>query len=102
MTLRTTQSSKFGSAREAKTPGSKVEVKKEEATTVAADNEARVTLTLTNDSENVVYVWKGAGAKVGEGIRLNKEGGGIVIDDYSGIVTAAAKTAASSLCVVEV
>lgn len=86
----------------AKNAGSLVEVKKEEPTTVAAANRARISLTLTNDSENTIYVWKGEGAEVGKGIRLNKEGGAIVIDDYTGVVTAAAKTAKSNLCVAEV
>jgi hypothetical protein len=86
----------------AKTPGALVEVKKEEATTVAASNSARVSLTLTNDSANVIYVFKGTGAEVGKGIRLNGEGGSIVIDDYTGLVTAAAKTAKSNLCLSEV
>jgi hypothetical protein len=79
-----------------------VEVKKEEATTIAAANPARVSLTLSNDSENPIYVYKGAGAAIGKGIRLNKEGGAVVIDDYLGIVTAAAKTGASALCVCEI
>jgi hypothetical protein len=78
-----------------------IEVEKEKATTVAAANEGRVSLTLTNDSENVIYIFKGAGAEIGKGIRLNKELG-IVIDDYTGIVTAAAKTAKSNLCVCEI
>lgn len=86
----------------AKTPGTVVEVKKEEATTVAAANTSRVSLILTNDSENTIYVYKGASAAVGKGIRLNKEGGAVIIDDYTGIVTAAAKTATSNLGVSEV
>lgn len=86
----------------AKNPGSLVEVKKEESTEVAASNRSRVSLTLTNDSENVIYVFKGEGVVIGKGIRLNKEGGSIIIADYTGIVTAAAKTAKSNLCVCEV
>lgn len=85
-----------------KTPGGVVEVLKEEATVVAVANSNRVSLTLTNDSENTIYVYKGAGAAVGKGIRLNKEGGAVIIDDYEGVVTAAAKTAKSNLCVSEV
>lgn len=84
------------------TANTAVEVKKEEATTVAAANPRRVSLTLTNDSANVIYVYKGEKAAINKGIRLNKEGGGIVIDDYSGLVTAAAATGASVLCVCEV
>lgn len=97
-----TRSNAFGVSDSAKTPGSAVEVNKEEATLVAPANPGRVSLTLTNDSENAVYLWKGAGAQVGKGIRLNKEGGAIVIDDYTGLVTAAAQTAKANLCVCEV
>jgi hypothetical protein len=86
----------------AKNAGSLVEVKKEEATEVAAANPQRKTLTLTNDSENLIYFYKGSGATVGKGERLNANGGAVVIDDYNGIVTAAAKTAKSNLTVVEV
>jgi len=89
-------------ATSAKNAGSVVEVEKEKSTEVAAAYGSRVSLTLTNDSENTIYVFKGEGATVGKGIRLNKEGGAIVIDDYTGIVTAAAKTAKSNLCVCEV
>jgi hypothetical protein len=99
---RTTGSNIARSANVAKTPGGVVEVNKEEETTVAAANEARVTLTLINDSANVIYVWKGTGAEVGKGTRLNAEGGAMVIDDYTGVVTAAAKTAKSNLCICEV
>jgi hypothetical protein len=102
MTQRTRFADKFGMAPEAKNPGSVVKVKKEESTTVAEAYPGRVSLTLTNDSENTIYVFKGAGAKVGEGTRLNKEGGSLIVDDYSGIVTAAAKTGESNLCVSEV
>lgn len=89
-------------ADKAKVPGDLVEVKKEEATVVSASNRSRISLTLTNDSANVIYVFKGEGAVIGKGIRLNKEGGAIVIDDYTGLVTAAATTAKSNLCISEV
>jgi hypothetical protein len=89
-------------ADKAKTPGDVVEVKKEETTTIAVANRSRVSLTLTNDSENTIYVFKGDGAAVGKGLRLNANGGAIVIDDYTGLVTAAAKTAKSNLCICEV
>jgi len=86
----------------AKTPGNVVEIKKEEATSVSASNPARISLTLTNDSANVIYVYKGSGAAINKGIRLNKEGGAVIIDDYTGVVTAAAATGASNLCISEV
>lgn len=102
MSTQTTRSNAFGNSDTAKNPGSVVEVKKEEATEVAAANPGRVSLALINDSENKIYVYKGAGAAVGKGIPLSKEGGAAVIDDYLGVVTAAAKTATSNLCVSEV
>lgn len=86
----------------ARTPGGVVKVEKEKATAVVEADRGRVSLTLSNDSENTIYVFKGAGAEVGKGIRLNAEGGAVVIDDYTGIVTAAAANAASNLCVSEV
>jgi hypothetical protein len=89
-------------ATEAKAPGTVVKVKKEESTKVVEANLDRISVTLTNDSENTIYVFKGKGAKVGEGIRLNAEGGSIVIDDYTGEITAAAKSAESNLGVCEV
>lgn len=89
-------------ADKAKNPGSVVEVAQESPTEVAASNRSRLSLTLVNDSENLIYVFKGGGAEVGKGIRLNANGGAIVIDDYTGQVTAAAKTAKSKLCVCEV
>jgi|SRR5882672_101808 len=102
MSIQTTRSNAFGQSDTAKNPGSVVEVKKEEATEVAAANPGRVSLTLVNDSENKIYVFKGSAAAVGKGIPLTKEGGNMVIDDYLGIVSAAAKTATSNLCVTEV
>ncbi|MFL5901252.1 MAG: hypothetical protein ACJ75S_08655 [Solirubrobacterales bacterium] len=72
-------------------------VEQEAATQVRPANPRRNTLTLTNDSENTIYVFKGAGAAVGKGLRLNKEGGAIVISDYNGEVTAAAKGGKSNL-----
>jgi hypothetical protein len=86
----------------AKLPGDFVKVEKEKTTTVAATNRSRVSLTLTNDSANTIYVFKGDGAVIGKGIRLNKDGGAIVISDYTGLVTAAAAVADSNLCVSEV
>jgi len=87
----------------AKNPGSAVKVKKEEATEIAASNRSRISLTLTNDSEEaIIYVFKGEKAKVKEGMRLNAKGGATIIDDYTGVVTAASAVAEGLLGVVEV
>jgi len=101
MSIQTTRSNAFGNSDTAKNPGSVVEVKKEEATEVAAANPGRVSIVLTNDSENKIYVYKGTGAAVGKGIPLSKAGGVTVIDDYLGVITAAALTGTSNLCVCE-
>lgn len=89
-------------AETAKTAGSSVTVKKEESKEVSAADNDRISLTLTNDSESVIYIFKGAEAAVNEGIRLNAEGGAIVIDDYTGVVTAATEADEANLCVSEV
>lgn len=102
MSQQVTRANAFGASDTAKTPGGLVEVKKEEATEVAAANPGRVSITLTNDSANKIYVYKGSGATIGKGIPLTKEGGVAVIDDYLGIITAAALTGTSNLCVCEV
>lgn len=89
-------------AAEAKTAGDAVTVKAEESKEIAAANRNRISLTLTNDSASVVYVYKGTKAATGKGIRLNAEGGAVVIDDYTGVVTAATAAEEASLCVSEV
>lgn len=70
--------------------------------TVMAANANRVSLTLVNDSANIIYVAKGSTAVVGSGVRLNASGGSLIIDDYTGIVTAIATGASSNLTVCEV
>lgn len=70
-------------------------------TEIRAANRKRVSLTLTNDGANTIYVYKGTGAALHKGIRLNKEGGFIVIEDWEGVVTAIAETGTTVLCVCE-
>lgn len=71
-------------------------------TEVRPANRKRTTITLVNDGANKIYVFKGSGAETGKGIPLLKEGGSIIIEDWLGIVTAAALTGATNLCVSEV
>jgi len=72
------------------------------STTVRAALATRLSLVLVNDSSRIIYVFKGAGAVLNKGIRLNRKGGNTVIADYSGIVTAICDTAGSNLTIVEV
>jgi hypothetical protein len=86
MTQRTTQGNKFGSAAEAKTAAGAVKAKTESQTLVA-ENLGRVALYVTNDGANTAYLALGAKAVKSEGIRLNKEGGSVVVDNYTGVVS---------------
>lgn len=70
--------------------------------TVAAANGSRISLTLVNDSLNKIYISKSATAVSGSGILLNASGGSLIIDDYTGIVSAIAAGASSNLTVCEV
>lgn len=101
MTERTRQSLKFGSAREAKTPKSKVTAKTESQTLVA-DNEARVALYVTNNGTKNVWLALGATAVAEEGPLLVKETGAVVIDNYSGIITCITKEGESLLTFAEI
>lgn len=101
MTERTTQSLKFGAAAEATTPASNFTAKTE-SKTLAEANPARVALYVTNDGEKTVYLACGATAVKNKGIRLNKEGGAVVIDNYFGIVTAVTAESESVVCFTEI
>lgn len=73
------------------------------STVVVGANRKRVTVALCNDGANTIYISKGNTAAVlGQGIRLNKEGGSIIIEDWLGEIRAIASTAATSLTVCEV
>lgn len=71
-------------------------------TVIAKANRSRTSLTVSNDGANTIYVYKGTGAALHKGIRLNKEGVPFVINDWTGEVTAIAETGATVLCVSEV
>lgn len=86
MATRTIESRRFGSADEAKTSASAITAKTE-SQELAAANEARVALYVTNDGEKVVYLALGATATKNKGIRLNASGGAAVIDNYTGVVS---------------
>jgi hypothetical protein len=101
MSQQTTRSNAFATSDTAVTPKSKIAAS-ETSQVLASANPARVTLTISNDSGVVAYLAKGPTAVIGEGIRLNPEGGSIVIDDYLGQVTVIAKAAEANVCFCEV
>lgn len=62
---------------------------------------SRISIILTNDSDEAIYVAKGATAVLNEGIRLNSYGGSITIDDWGGAVSAISTSGAKNLCYCE-
>lgn len=68
-------------------PASAVTAKTESQTLIADSAKRRVVAYITNDGANVVYLALGATATKNKGIRLNKEGGAAVIDNYTGVVS---------------
>jgi hypothetical protein len=86
MAQRTRQADKFGASGTAKDGKGAVKAKTESQTLVEA-NPGRVALYVTNDGEKTVYLALGEAATKNEGIRLNAEGGAVVIDNFTGKVT---------------
>ena len=72
------------------------------STSVVSANASRVSLTLVNDSNEEIYVSKSGTAISNEGIRLNANGGSIIITDYTGAVTAISTSGSKNLTVCEV
>jgi len=70
--------------------------------TTVSSAKARKSIILTNDSDTVIYVAKGATAVANEGIRLNASGGAIVIEDWDGIISAISTVTGKNLCYSEV
>lgn len=60
---------------------------KAESQVLLEQNLERISAYIINDGANVVYLALGAAATKNKGIRLNAEGGGVVIDDYTGVVS---------------
>lgn len=86
---------------EAKTPKGALKTKTE-SQTLAASNENRVSLYVVNNGTKPLWLAFGATAVADEGIRLNENGGAIIISDYTGIVTAISKEAEPVACFIEV
>ncbi len=88
----------------AKNPGSAVPVNVS-PTAVLAANTARISATIINDSDEVIYLALGPVAAVNAGIRLNPAGGAYEINannPFNGQVTAICVSGGKNLCVTEV
>jgi hypothetical protein len=90
-------------ASEAFNPGSTVAVQTTD-TLVAAANQGRQEITVTNNGANVVYLRLGTGAAAAAtvGIRLNANGGSWTSNVYRGAVRGYADTGATNVLVAEV
>lgn len=71
------------------------------STTVLALNANRIAVALVNDSDENIYIYFGSPAVINEGIRLNANGGSLVEDQYTGIITAICASGSKNLTVVE-
>jgi len=72
-------------------------------TQVLAANSSRKLLILVNDSDEDIYIALGATAILNSGIRLNKKGGSLTLDDpkYTGIVNAICSSGSKNLVGIE-
>ena len=69
------------------------------STTVRELNRNRKFCFLTNDSDEDIYVTLGSTAVINQGIRLNANGGGTLIDgSYTGKITAICASGSKNLC----
>lgn len=70
-------------------------------TTSVLSARSRISIILTNDSDEAIYVSKGATAIMNKGIRLNASGGAVVIDDWNGAISAICASGSKTLCYCE-
>ncbi len=74
------------------------------STVALAFNGHRVNAVFVNDSDQVIYISRGNAAVIGDGIRLNPNGGSYEIDDtnlWRGAVNAICALGDANLCVSE-
>ena len=73
------------------------------STQVLSANSSRKLLILVNDSDQDIYIALGATATLNSGIRLNKKGGALTIDDpkYTGVVNAICLNGSKNLIGIE-
>lgn len=72
-------------------------------TQVLAANSSRKLLILVNDSDENIYIALGETAILNSGIRLNKKGGSLTLDDpkYTGVVNAICSSGSKNLVGIE-
>lgn len=73
------------------------------STEVLAANTNRKIVILVNDSDEAIYIALGASATMNSGIRLNANGGALVLDDpiYKGVINAICSSGSKKLVGVE-
>lgn len=69
---------------------------------IVAAKTTRISLTLVNDSDSVIYISKSATAVLNKGIRLNEYGGSVSFSDYTGVVSGISSDANKNLTYIEV
>jgi len=57
------------------------------STTILAANANRISATIVNDSDQVIYLALGATATMNSGVRINANGGSAEITQYTGQIT---------------
>lgn len=70
-------------------------------TTSVLTSRNRISIILSNDSTETIYVAKGGTAVMNQGIRLNASGGAVVIDDWNGAISAICSSGSKVLCYCE-
>jgi len=68
------------------------------STAVVAARSNRISIVISNNSDETIYLTKGATAVINKGIRLNSAGGSIVIDDWPGAISAICASGNKTLC----
>ena len=73
------------------------------STQVLSANPNRKLLILVNDSDEPIYISLGATATLNNGVRLNKKGGSLTLDNpkYTGVINAICSTGGKNLVGIE-
>lgn len=71
------------------------------STTVLTARSDRISAIIVNDSNENIYIKYGTGATLNSGIRLNSEGGTLIEEKYTGIITAICASGSKNITVTE-
>lgn len=72
------------------------------STTILASNASRKEAIIVNDSNETIYLKFGSGAALNSGVRLNANGGTLVENVYTGIITGISTSGSKNVTVTEV